>query len=152
MLCSVASASVMILSIKGEGTNAVYSIRNRAFSEPEMKTVLTKLHELDKDQIIYIACSESNTMVEVAQLLGMIRNIGFEKVLTSTPAVREGKLGTQFMSLHLEKAPDLAPSCVGEVRLTNGFLKDANDLIEVIQCETNVAQPAHAGDGRARAR
>jgi hypothetical protein len=152
MLCSATTASVMILSIKGEGTNAVYSIRSKTFSESEMKRVLVKLHELDKDQIIYIAGSISNTMVEVAKLLGMIRDTGFEKVLISTPAARDGKLGTQFTSLHLEKAPDFAPSCVGEVRLTNGFLKDEIDLIEVIRCETNVAQPAHAGDGQARAR
>lgn len=154
LLCSHASAKVIYFRIDGHGTNATYWITDRQVSPDELSTLLTKLHSIDTNQTMFVSCNDTNAVSDLIPLLIRIQRSGLTKILIACPSIRDGKQGTQFITLNLGEPPKYAPSCTGDISLDNGFLAEP-DLKEISPEDTEElerlfredqkrnAQPAH---------
>jgi hypothetical protein len=99
----------------------------------ELSTVLRKLHDLDPDQSLYVSCTETTTVSELTGLLTLVQETGLKTVMIATPAFRNGKSGTQYITMTINPLPQYAPSCTGDFPLDRGFLPDPDpsELTEV---------------------
>ncbi len=115
--------SMLTFSVSGEGTNAIYSISGKPYTEDQLTNALSRLHKIGQHQRLHVNCSSETTVSEIVPLLLKIRQAGFTNILLVSPILKDSKKGVQFMDLRLEQLPDSIPSCVGDIHLRDGFMK-----------------------------
>lgn len=158
-------ASLLIFHAEGTGTNVSFHINEKVVAADQVTSFLRLLHRADKDQAIYIRCSETNTTASLMSLLVLIADAGLTNVAVSCPIVRDGERGRQFIRLNLSEYPSHAASCTSHgTPLRDGFLSESEflswtnfirrieDVDEGAPVKTN-ARPAaaeHPRDGDAK--
>jgi hypothetical protein len=120
----VAGADLLYCHISGHGTNAVYYISDKAYPEALFTNTLARLRQaFSPDEPLYVRFFETNTVAEVTQLLVLIQDAGFKRVLYESPLYRGTGKGAQFLNLQLLERPKSLPSCLGDLPMPkDGFL------------------------------